>query len=777
MADAADAYYGDLARWVRAHEAQLYQRPRGARLATDLHHLFYFLLRCEALGLDVGDMDRAVGAPLVLPTGARAPPARPRTLADDLQSIFSVQDTIHTVQTLWGTRPAQTDPDDKFRFLFRVCSRLPALDVYALPDAVLEGFDDLPGENGVPLRAFAALRDLRLHDVEAGRVLGWDRLSVQLEALQCARVSAADVTELFVGLVARDAGDAPPAAAWHALRSLNLARNALTFVPATALAPLTALVHLDLSHNLLNTVPPALAELPHLRALNLADNLIDSVLGIYDALPAVRSLNLAANRLESLCGLERLTTLEQVDLRSNALAEPGEVGRLATLPRISHVWIADNPMGTLVPDVRVACFTLFALEHKDIALDDAPAGFFERRRVAERVARQVAPATHRPDTAIEAQLSSRVRRVTLAPSTPPHDERRRRPRRTDPGPLGARTERPRRPRRSEAPALAAVRAEAAEDARAPPSGEPSAGGSAGPSAAPRTLKERIEQLRGDAGDDWLRQFARHQYKGTPREERTYPVHAVDEAAPAAQFSTPFRLALGAVSTPVGAALVTGAALVGGRVLYLRYFRRFATAADLTPSVLRTRRTLVGKVTSVGDADGFRFYHTPGLPFVRHYLFPVPASKAALRNQTISVRLAGADAPEAAHFGREAQPFADEAKAELKRLVDGQTVWLDLAHIDQYQRLVATPYVLRPPYIFGRTNVSLAMVRKGLATVYRNAGAAYGHPGFWQRTLLHATSGRRSLERAEEYAKLMRLGMWSRGRDVETPGAFKRRMRE
>ena len=96
---------------------------------------------------------------------------------------------------------------------------------------------------------------------------------------------------------------------------------------------------------------------------------------------------------------------------------------------------------------------------------------------------------------------------------------------------------------------------------------------------------------------------------------------------------------------------------------------------------------------MGDADGFRLYHTPGPPLVRDWLYRPPTRASDLRNQTISVRLAGADAPEGAHFGREAQPYAREAHEALRAMVEGRSVRLSLAHIDQYQRLVATPYVL------------------------------------------------------------------------------------
>lgn len=181
--------------------------------------------------------------------------------------------------------------------------------------------------------------------------------------------------------------------------------------------------------------------------------------------------------------------------------------------------------------------------------------------------------------------------------------------------------------------------------------------------------------------------------------------------------------------------------------------------------------------SVGDADGFRLYHTPGIPLLRSFWHRVPTKASDLRRETISVRLAGADAPEAAHFGREGQPFADEARAELRRLVEGRLVWVDMSHIDQYQRLVGVPYVWRWPYLWGRTNVSLALVRSGLATVYRSAGAAYGSAGWLSRWLLRAPNGRAALERAEEHARRCRLGMWSLGRKLETPRAYKHRTRD
>lgn len=124
----------------------------------------------------------------------------------------------------------------------------------------------------------------------------------------------------------------------------------------------------------------------------------------------------------------------------------------------------------------------------------------------------------------------------------------------------------------------------------------------------------------------------------------------------------------------------------------------------------------------------------------------------------------------------------------------------MAHVDQYQRLVATPYVWAPPFVLGRTNVSLHLVKKGLATVYTQGGAAYGVAGpaarFARRILGGASSsdpssrsffdarahlvdrllplsGEARLKRAMARAKRRRIGLWSQ-RHIETPEEYKRR---
>ena len=93
----------------------------------------------------------------------------------------------------------------------------------------------------------------------------------------------------------------------------------------------------------------------------------------------VLSLNLASNRIESLCGLERLVALERIDLRHNLVNESGEVGRLATLPNLSAIWIDGNPLVELEENYRINCFNLFRREGKNMTIDGAGPTFIESR--------------------------------------------------------------------------------------------------------------------------------------------------------------------------------------------------------------------------------------------------------------------------------------------------------------------------------------------------------------------------------------------------------------
>ncbi|KAG0693870.1 hypothetical protein DFH29DRAFT_785082, partial [Suillus ampliporus] len=142
------------------------------------------------------------------------------------------------------------------------------------------------------------------------------------------------------------------------------------------------------------------------------------------------------------------------------------------------------------------------------------------------------------------------------------------------------------------------------------------------------------------------------------------------------------------SPPIAYLIVSGFFLgcvstLGATSVYRRYFGRLRTVEWVTPDVFERRRWVRGVVTSVGDADNFRLCHTPAIGWRWPLKFRrVPTLSKKLKDQTIHVRIAGVDAPEGAHFGRSAQPYAAEALAWLKNAIEGKTVYCQLVRRDR-----------------------------------------------------------------------------------------------
>ncbi|KIX01696.1 uncharacterized protein Z518_09422 [Rhinocladiella mackenziei CBS 650.93] len=223
--------------------------------------------------------------------------------------------------------------------------------------------------------------------------------------------------------------------------------------------------------------------------------------------------------------------------------------------------------------------------------------------------------------------------------------------------------------------------------------------------------------------------------------------------------------LGAFTEPqtIIATVVLTTASLGFYKFYKNYLRRIPQAINIHPGFFR-RRSIVGIVTSVGDGDNFRLYHTPGGRLAGWGWFPgrrVPVNKKELRDQTVHVRLAGIDAPELAHFGRPSQPYAQDALDWLTGYVMGRRVRAYVYKMDQYSRVVGTVYVWKGLW---RRDVSLQMLRAGLATVYEaKSGAEFGQ-GLEEK-----------YRRAEWWAKTKKRGMWAgKSKDYESPREYKSR---
>lgn len=73
-----------------------------------------------------------------------------------------------------------------------------------------------------------------------------------------------------------------------------------------------------------------------------------------------------------------------------------------------------------------------------------------------------------------------------------------------------------------------------------------------------------------------------------------------------------------------------------RSFYNSYLKRIPQAINIDPNVWR-KRSLFGRVTSVGDADNFRLFHTPGGRLAGWGILPwrkVPETRKGLQDQTV-----------------------------------------------------------------------------------------------------------------------------------------------
>lgn len=221
---------------------------------------------------------------------------------------------------------------------------------------------------------------------------------------------------------------------------------------------------------------------------------------------------------------------------------------------------------------------------------------------------------------------------------------------------------------------------------------------------------------------------------------------------------PDRLPVSFSSLLVNAGVCTG--VIGGYFTYRRFLRRVPTAMSLPASKFK-RQTMLGKVISVGDADNFRFFHTPGgylagWGWLRH----VPkVNQRGITGETIMVRLNGVDAPEGAHFGKPAQKYSAEALQWLRNYILGRRVRIVPLSRDQYGRIVAEARVWKWN---GLRNVSREMLRAGWATVYEaKVGSEFN--GLKQK-----------FYRLEAQAKRRRRGIYQQGVNIETPAEYKRK---
>jgi hypothetical protein len=120
--------------------------------------------------------------------------------------------------------------------------------------------------------------------------------------------------------------------------------------------------------------------------------------------------------------------------------------------------------------------------------------------------------------------------------------------------------------------------------------------------------------------------------------RTSPQQETKRSSPPPASLLPPQLPQSVLSSTVLLTAVSTVTLLGLARFYRRRLKRVPTAGHIEPGAYRSR-TLLGRVTSVGDGDNFHLFHTPGGRLAGWgWLRRVPSSRAHLKNQTVGVSL-------------------------------------------------------------------------------------------------------------------------------------------
>ncbi|KAK3265767.1 hypothetical protein CYMTET_25575 [Cymbomonas tetramitiformis] len=205
-----------------------------------------------------------------------------------------------------------------------------------------------------------------------------------------------------------------------------------------------------------------------------------------------------------------------------------------------------------------------------------------------------------------------------------------------------------------------------------------------------------------------------------------------------------------ISLAFGCGLACGITAIRMKDAASSYFRRFKVVEDIPLDYFKGR-SLQGTVLSVTDGDTFRMLHKP--PFLS-----ASKGEGKVSENSLQLRLAGIDTPETAKFGKDGQPFGEEAKTFLKSRIEGRTLRVKLLHRDQYMRGVVIAERVSPFWPL-RKCLSEEMLSAGLAYVYRQQGAVYG--------------GKQAFfEKLEAQAQREGRGVWSLGDAAETPAEYK-----
>jgi hypothetical protein len=222
------------------------------------------------------------------------------------------------------------------------------------------------------IEAFIGLRTLILNGCPPSTVKDIYSLRPQLQALEIFNSGISDLSSLLAPIKQKHLQGFKPMLMplgncrkpksefiWHSLKTLRLCNCGLTRLKS-CLHMTPYLEHLDIAENDISHIFH-LQDCPRLTVLNASSNRIRVLSNIALVITHIQRLNLSNNFIESLDGLDQLRQLQRLDLSRNKLISYNEVNTLATLPKLSHLYLLLNPF-SINENYRLHIFAQF-LDH------------------------------------------------------------------------------------------------------------------------------------------------------------------------------------------------------------------------------------------------------------------------------------------------------------------------------------------------------------------------------------------------------------------------------
>jgi endonuclease YncB( thermonuclease family) len=230
----------------------------------------------------------------------------------------------------------------------------------------------------------------------------------------------------------------------------------------------------------------------------------------------------------------------------------------------------------------------------------------------------------------------------------------------------------------------------------------------------------------------------------------------------------------AVSKYSAAALVAATVIIAGESsIFLP--PQFETVDDVPSRYFIEDRVVYGRVERAIDGDTVRIRHCRYSFYCEDRMKKVTSLGGSrlisleppkrIYDSTLSIRLYGVDCPEIQKRKNDppSQPFGDVAKEYISNSVLGKKVKVTLLSKDRYGRAIGKVETPRKFILFGRKDLSIELIRRGLATLYTGGGAEY-------------SNNLDILKSKQAEAQKEKRGIWSLGKDMISPAEFKRKQR-